>query len=332
MGQFFDKNRPIRYDLLRRTIVSVVPRERKESMSTRRFRLTVGLVLLATLGLMSTDAVHAEVWGVKTHDPVSGPPSTLFRFDESGGGLTTVGRVTVGGAPVDVDGLAMDAGGVLYGFQLTAAYSRLIAINTSSAAATVVGPDLTGRDVRGAVFTAGGTLLALDAAMDQVVQIDPTTGLPVSVGTDLTLDSGPYDLRNSTDIAQSPHGSFLIGGTGGNELYSLDVATGQLSLVHTDTVTQPDGADAMFAGLAFSTDAANPETLFTYDVANEDDIWTYETDAAYGRLPLYRNIIPTYNAGRGDLATAPVPEPATLPLLALGALVLRKPRQRRRSS
>jgi len=298
-------------------------------MTARRLRLTAALTVLAALGFLSTAAAHAEVWGVKSHDPLSGPPSTLFHFDESGGGFTAVGTITIGGSAVDVDGLAMDANGALYGLQVAAAgaNSRLLAINTSSAAATVIGPDLTGRNIRGAVFTSGGEFLALDAAMDQVVRIDPTTGLVVGAGTGLTLAGSPYALPDYTDIAQAPDRSFLIGGAGGNVFCSLDVATGQLSLVHTDNVTQPDGWVPTFAGLAFSTDAADPETLFTYDVARDDDIWTYQTDAAYARSALYLDIIPGYNAGRGDLATTPVPEPATLSLLALGGLVVWKRRR-----
>jgi len=274
------------------------------------------------MGFLSTEVAHAEVWGVKSHDPLSGPPSTLFHFDENGGGFTAVGAVTVGGTSVDVDGLAMDANEVLYGFRIEAAYSRLIAINTSSAVATAIGPNLGGRDIRGAIFTAGGKLLAMDAALDEIFQIDPTTGLIVGSPVDLTLDGNPYNLADYTDIAQAPDGSFLIGGAAGNDLYALDVTTGQLALVHTDNTAQPDGWIPTFAGLAFSTDAADPETLFSYDVARSDDIWTYQTDAAYARSALHINIIPGYNAGRGDLATTPVPEPACAAVLLAGLSVL----------
>jgi len=297
-------------------------------MITRQSRLTAAAVILISLGFMSTAPLHAEVWGVKTHDPVSGPPSTLFRFDEDGGGFTTIGTVKVGGASVDVDGLAMDAGGALYGFRVEGAYSHLIAIHPFLATATAIGPTLDGRDIRGAIFAAGGRLLALDSALDELIEIDPATGLIVGSPVGLTLDNNPYFLPNFTDIAQAPDGSFLIGGAAGNDLYSLDITTGQLALVHTDTAVQPDNWVPTFAGLAFSRDAADPEMLFTYDVAHDDDIWTYQTDAAYARSALYLDIIAGYNAGRGDLATTPVPEPATLSVLVVAGLAMIRRRRR----
>jgi hypothetical protein len=71
------------------------------------------LWFLVGLLLLVTTSAHAIVWGIKTHDPISGPPSTLFTFTEDGGSLTVIGIITVNGVQIDADGLALSDGGKL---------------------------------------------------------------------------------------------------------------------------------------------------------------------------------------------------------------------------
>ncbi|MBN1846087.1 MAG: hypothetical protein JW810_10420 [Sedimentisphaerales bacterium] len=251
--------------------------------------------------------VRAEVWGIKSHDPASAPPVTLFHFDEQGGGLQTVGVIKLGGSQIDVDGLALNRAGVLYAFEveLAGTRSRLLHIDKATAAATAIGPYLAGRDIRGATFSSQGELITLDATNNQLLRIDPDTGLMLGTPVDLTDEGGPLDIANYTDIAQQADGAFLLGGSDGRTFYRLRLPGGLTEPVHTDNAAGPDGWTVTISGLAFSR-YADPDLLFMYDVSIDDDIYTYRTDAGFARNALYRDIISGYNAGRGDLAAAPL--------------------------
>ena len=172
---------------------------------------------------------------------------------------------------------------------------------------------------------ANGDLLTLDAATDEMVQIDPSTGAVIGA-IPLTLAGSPFDLRNITDIAESREGTLIVSDS--NSYYSLDRNTGALSLVYEDVELQ-EGYLPGAAGLAFSMDAPDPDTLFMYDVYASEDIYTYATDAGWTRSLLYHDIIGEYNAGRGDLAALPVPEPAGVFMLAIGCIGLLARHKRR---
>ena len=282
------------------------------------------------LVLLSTAPARAEVWGIKSKDPNSEPPVTLFHFDEDGSGLVGVGYIKLSGVNIDVDALAIDVGGGMYAFKVSSAgtNSQLLSIDPSSAVATLVGPSLSNRDIRGAVFAGDGRFLTLDANQNALLEIDPTTGNIVGSPIGLMLGGASYNIGDVTDIAQKLDGGFVIGGD--NRFYSLNVATGEMVLLHTDNANGSDGRVTAHAGLAFSTDAPNTDTLFAYDVIWDDDIWTYQTDAAYARSLLHGNIFSGYNAGRGDLATTPTPEPATMLLLTAAAPIILRLRRRRK--
>ena len=55
------------------------------------------------------------------------------------------------------------------------------------------------------------------------------------------------------------------------------------------------------AGLA-TVNAAGPDVLIAYDVDNEDDLMSYNISEGFTRTEIVSNIIPQFNAGRGDLA------------------------------
>ena len=118
----------------------------------------IALYLLVAAIVMTSaiSPAEAEIWGVKTHGPMSEPPSTLFRFDEDGDTFTVVGEIRLDGQPVEVDGLAIDIDGALYGFIAGDASGLLVAIDPVTAAASPVGM-LGGREIRGATFTAAKT-------------------------------------------------------------------------------------------------------------------------------------------------------------------------------
>jgi len=245
------------------------------------------------------------IWGLKSHDPTSQAPTTLFLFAENGTAFNTVAVVRVNSQQVDVDGLAMSPQADLYAFDVTsAAGSTLIRISKTTAAGSVVGPMLAGADMRGAVFCRSGKLAVLDAKGDRLAFVDPSTGELIGSPLKLTLDGVPYDLPNYTDIAQRSDGLMLVcgGGPSGNTVYSVDTVTGALKELFTDKTPTPDGYLVCLAGIAFSRSSSLFRTLFAYDVSISDDVVSYASDAPFTRTNLFLNIVPSYNAGRGDLA------------------------------
>jgi hypothetical protein len=248
---------------------------------------------------------EAEVWGVKSHDPVSDPPATLFHFTTAGGPLVVIATVTLDGAAIDVDALAMDAAQTLYGFEVSLgdARSRLITIDKTNAIATAEGPYLPARDMRGAVITSGGGLLAADATANALLCVDPQTGLVVGPGIALSLDGQPFDVSNASDIAETGDGVLILSNL--NRFYSVDPATGQLTLLYVDNDPGPDGTGLANAGLAWEPTEGGDYPLATYDIQLQDDIFCYQPSAGFARDVLYADIIPSFNAGRGDLAAPP---------------------------
>jgi len=274
---------------------------RRCSIPTAKQRYSVWV--LAVLLLIGAPAA-AAIWGVKSHDPVSGPPATLFHLAENGTGFQTVSTVRLLGSAIDVDCLAMTPQADVYGFQLDSSGSTLIRINKNTASASVVGVALAGRDIRGAVFCRSGKLAALDAAGDELLCIDPMTGAVVGSPTLLTLAGERFDVPNHVDLAQRNDGLVLISGLGPEcgSFYAVDTVTGVLEEFFTDSAAMPDGEVPCVVGVAFSRAASLYTTVFAYDVSLSDDLVAYETVAPFTRSTLMLDIVSSYNAGRGDLA------------------------------
>jgi hypothetical protein len=266
-------------------------------------KLTLLLVLSAVCCCAAI--AQTEIWGVKSHDPVAQPPATLFHFSDSGGPLTAVGAVTVGGSQIDVDGLSLAANGTLYGFEVSPSppRSRLIRIDTATAAATAVGPYLENREIRGAAIAAGGRLLALDVFSNNLLRFDVDTGLPVGTGTVLSYEGEVFTITSMVDLVETATGELIIIRL--NQFFSLSPESGVLTLLYTDTAPAPDGYGVGGAGLAWLPATPGGARLALYDVQMSDDIFAYDPSAGYNRTDLYLNIIPSYNAGRGDLASPP---------------------------
>ena len=278
-----------------------------------------GTVEYGTLSgaIVYTDVIvisEPYIYGVKSHDPVSAPPSNLFKFTPDGLTFVDIGVVTLGGSAIDVDGLALDHDDRLFGFKVSypAASSQLIQIDKTSAQATAIGPVHTGRDFRGACFDHLGRLLVIDAQEDQLLQMDPDTGQILN-----TLFQLP-SASNLIDITQQRDGTFMI----------IDITTiYRLTILHGSGVyfefveeTNPgqDNQSINAVGLAVADFGANPDLLYMFDAGEEDDIYTYEYNydpaTRVTRQTLWGDIINSYNAGRGDLAARPITLLADYPL------------------
>lgn len=242
------------------------------------------------------------IWGLKSHDEFSEPPTTLFRF-QADGTFVTVGQVILSGADVDADALAMDAYETLYAYVLdtSAGTSQLVQLDLETAAATAVGPVLSGREMRGAAFDAQGRLLVLDAVEDQLLQINPSTGAVIEMLYQLT------DVTNCTDITQQIDGSYMLTDADMLKRLFLDV-NGVFTEFWRDELPD-DGSPIYLAGISICDAMPDPELLYAYDVSREDDVMTYEytyvPDDRVTRSELISDLIPAYNAGRGDLAAMP---------------------------
>lgn len=241
------------------------------------------------------------IWGLKTHDPASQPPTTLFHFNEDGGGFAEIGRVAINGSEIEADGLAESPQGDLFGFWLSGGASRLIAIDPVSAAAQPVGPALTGRNLRGAAFLLSGKLIAFDAASVELVEIDPVAGTIVGQPTPIT--GLPAGGSTSGDLTTAPNGSVLFAAN--NEVYTLNLRGGGTTLLLRDSAPLRDGFEPFICGLACSPNGGPDETLFAFEATSQDDLFQYLPSAGFARSELFRNIVPAYKAGRGDLAALP---------------------------
>lgn len=261
----------------------------------------LALTLLALTLLALAPSISAEVWGVKTLGPNSDPPSTLFRFSADGTSFAILGIITLEGVQVEVDGLAVDAGGTLFAYVAGDASCQLITIDPTSAVATAVGAPLSGREIRGAAFDRDGTLVGLDFVSGAIVRVDPATGLPIAPDMPLSLEGEPFVPPFSTDLAIAADGRAILGV---NPLYDVDLTTGALTEFHDDAEPGPDGIQPHAAGLAFPPDPADARLLL-YDISFDDDIFAYDLAPPHSRTLVFGDIIPGYNAGRGDLASWP---------------------------
>ncbi|MBI4333382.1 MAG: hypothetical protein HY673_19120 [Chloroflexi bacterium] len=275
---------------------------------------TVWLCTLLLAGFAFAGHAHATIFGVKSciGGPtcgVAGPftPAHLFSFLENGSGFTDIGTVALGGTAIDTDGLAMSPSHGLLGFHVAATGSTLISLNPITAVATAIGPVLPGRHIRGAVFDLADILRVLDTANNELLQINPNNGSIVGAPVALTLGGNPFTLPVSTDIAVRANGIFYVvsitlAPSPQTDFYTLDVGTGALTLVFSDSALQ-DGLVPSFPGITFSRVPSSPSHLFGYDANGFDDIFRYDVAVGAGsRTLVYGNIIPSFNAGLGDLA------------------------------
>lgn len=282
-------------------------------MLENRCRINVTLIISITFILSMALPVEAgaEVWGLKSKgvylEPDSGPPTHLFSFTEDGSRFMDKGAVTLDGTEIDVDGLAISPIYGLMAFFLTdrgtsSGASQLITIDPNTAVATAVGSIvLEGRGIRGAGFDSTGSLFVVDSTNDELLRINPLTG-EVEDSKNLTLGGSHFDLSDVSDIAMRRDGTFYLSSfSSGARIYTLDSTTGALTLAYETTHTYA------YAGLAFSATAEQNE-LFAYEVQDTDDILVLDLDAGFNSIVLYGNILPSFNAGRGDLAASAVGE------------------------
>ncbi|NEZ66600.1 tandem-95 repeat protein [Leptolyngbyaceae cyanobacterium CCMR0082] len=291
---------------VQRYVVNVLPEEGNHDPIIVSEPVTE--VLLVKPEQSSLDGV---TFGIKTRALANIPSSTpaqLFSFKATQSDtFTDIGTVQLDGIAIDVDGLAVSTNFGLLGFEVSNSGSRLISLNTETAEATAIGSVLDNRDIRGAVFDTFDSLWALDALNDTLLQVNPNNG-EILEEKALTLDGAVFDVLDYVDLAVHPDGSFYL--FQANENYTLDISTGEVELEYVDTAQQPvfGGilAPQAIAGATF-TPSIDSNELITYDINGTDDVYSYDLSDNYTRETLYPNILSSFNAGRGDLASIVVP-------------------------
>lgn len=301
-------------------------------------------ILFTALTFVSGAVANATpIFGIESVDNGGGPnsqaPTSLYRFDSTGGvfsGYTEIGSVRLNGSDIHVDGLAYRGGNGLFGFQLTSgtsgAQSRLLQINPNTGAATAVGTAQAG-DYRGAAFLNNSTILTVDAASNRLLTIDAATGAILN-SVALTRNASNYNVGNSVDVTVRGNTVYLVEGgrtgsgaiaTGnsvnGTNFFSVNVATGVLSLLHQDLINEAGAGRIVGFGAAF--EEASP-FLYVTEMNTNDGLFRYTVPGTpYARFESFDSLVPSRNAGRGDLASAShVPEPGTIALLGAGLLAI----------
>ncbi|MFO1065059.1 MAG: hypothetical protein U0892_14435 [Pirellulales bacterium] len=261
-------------------------------------------------GGIATEA-GSKIYGLKSNNAGAirrtQPPVHLYSFNTDGTNFVDIGLVQIGTTAIDADALAQSPVHGLIGFRLTDSTtssptaSTLIRIDAGTAQALEVGSPLVGRDIRGATFDAADRLWVVDAASNQVLQIDPISGAVIGTPVGLTLNGNPFDVNDVTDITVRNDGSFaLTSSVTFSSLYQVDVATGVMTLIATDNTAQAEGGFTGLAGITYTNSSA--ANLFTFDNNGKDDIYRYDVPAGAARSMLIPNILASYNSGRGDLA------------------------------
>jgi hypothetical protein len=266
-------------------------------------RLKISLTLIFLL-VMAPSWSFAAIFGLKTKasDGGSMPPTHFFSFAEDGSGFTDYGPLKLEGFDVDLDALAYSP---VYGFRAyelghDASYnvtgSRLVSINQQNLTITPLSEFQPARNIRGAVFV-GSDLWVLDANSKELLKVNPNSGAVLAA---MTLTPAFSDC---CDLAVSKNGAVYLTNydyaANNAKIYTVNLATGNLSLVHTQE------GDTVYVGAAFSP-GAPASSLFVFDAewaGTNDDIFVHDI-AGFNRTLLYPNIIPGFNAGRGDLATS----------------------------
>jgi hypothetical protein len=233
---------------------------------------------------------------------------TLGRLDPVTGVFSVIG--SSGGLSSDnIGGLAVGAGGVLYGLGDNAGNgkSELYSLNTSTGAATWIGEGSSLGSGYGLTSTADGTLYAFLApgGSDYLYTVNPTTGADTQVGAlNTQLLYG--------NLAASPGGLLYINrGYSTEQLYSLNLSTGAATLIGNtgtaDSYAIAYGGNTLYlVGLNGTISSLNPSTGAATTVSTYNNAYGYLNGLASTEPP----------------AATPTPEPTTLALGGFGLLAL----------
>lgn len=228
--------------------------------------------------------------------------------------LRTHGVATLSNSNLDLDGLARSpnyptkAFEVMHSSSGAVTGSRLVDLNYSTAIASLPGLTLANREIRAAAFS-GQSLYALDVAANELLQINPVGGAIVGVALPLTLNSVTFDLSSNSDIAVNNSGVMYL--SDNNSRYSLDIFTGNLTHIFTDTaLLSTDNVLPEFSGLAFGADLVTTNVdLYGLNTNATDQIYRFDPNTQL-RTTIFNDDpftpispLPSFSGFLGDLAS-----------------------------
>ena len=155
----------------------------------------------------------------------------LHRIDPVTGTGTVVG--TTGLISSVEGGLTCSPSGTLYGsYQINGATKSLYTVNRATGQTTILGPTTGSDDVSALAFGADGTLYAIDSTVNdggvaKLYTLNPSNG-GILTTTPLSLDFDGGTLGAAID---PDTGTFYVASGGTDTLYTLNVATGNLTAV-----------------------------------------------------------------------------------------------------
>ncbi len=267
-------------------------------------------LISALVALLATTAfAQVSLYGTVN----SAGNSTLVRIDPSTGALLQ----TIGSVGYNINGLAFDpTTGVLYGSTSSSEVtpSRIVTINTSTGAGTLVGPTGQGQ-VATIAFTPSGALYGwadivnTPSESDDLVSINKQTGAATWVGDSGLSTSAQSFAINSAGVA------YLVNSD--STAYTINLSTG--AATQSGTFTLPPGAFSNHHGAFHPTNGllyvidrtndfspANPRNMLMFNAA---------TNVFVGNaLPIPNNL--------HTLAFGPTVAASVVPVNATWALVL----------
>lgn len=240
-------------------------------------------------------------------------PCLLNVMNDAATAVTAQPRVTVGGAPVPVDGLAVDRAGRVVAFEFpdaTGPGSRMVTIDPSTGAATRVGAPLD-LLVFGATFDLDDRLWVVGTTptaprFERVVaQVDATTGASLGARPYVGDIAGPFaHYIPAMDIAALPQGGVAVldsdeGAGNFDRVATIDVATGRTALLRRLAVPEAIGGYSL--GMTFTNRLLYGQAL-AFDGNGTDDILLASLCSAAPTTRVLATDIHPQNAGLTDMA------------------------------
>ncbi|MCK4625357.1 MAG: PEP-CTERM sorting domain-containing protein [Phycisphaerae bacterium] len=261
--------------------------------------LTISVVM-AVMIISPTMLSAVEAWGYSVQ---SDGDDCLYRINLTSGTATKIGPVGYG----DVEGLSFQPGtGILFGWNNG---GHLITIDLVSGTGTYVGPSgVSGQFDAGLTFDGNGDLFVSKSTDSELYSANPNTGLVSLIG-----------YTSGMDV-------IALEDAGGNSLWGVSQEHDDqpLSFVSLSKIT---GAATLIGNVGLGSGVSHGVGIdYTPDgtlwgIADSGAIFTIDTVTGQGTV--------TANTLSGFEGLAVIPEPATLSLLAVGAMALIRRRRKK---